>query len=210
MKNKKSGFTMIELLVVVAIVGVLSMAAQVRFNKSYNRNLVARASYVAFTLMKLCKHLTILENRDYIYCAYSVGGNPGSAAWQRSFVTGYKSISPFYPDAAVDPLVTFSSSVYEECKKPSLRMPLPDGAAVVVTGSDPNIPEGSGTINDPYRTIFKFYGTCPANNGRYYICPVGVFAQSGFASANKEIFHTVLPAGGNFSGAPVLLEYGYW
>ncbi|MBP8016962.1 prepilin-type N-terminal cleavage/methylation domain-containing protein [Candidatus Gracilibacteria bacterium] len=217
MKNKKSGFTMIELLVVIIIIGVIAGAAQVRFQGSYNRNLTARGGFIAYTLMKMAKHLSVIENRDYIYCAYSEGENhaqgpqPGSSLWRTSIVTLAKSKDPFTPEDNGDyesfSLASGSASYTEVI---TFKMPLPEGATIEAGPTNP--PRGSGTLSDPYRTIFKYYGTCNDNNGRYFVCSNALrISGTNFSDPKyKSNFFTVLADGGNFSGAPSLIEYGYW
>ena len=226
MKNKKKlrGFTLIELLTVVLIIGILTMASQMRARSSTELSAISRASSMAYTTMKLAKHLSILELRDYIFAASWEGGAPDNANWTASKVRVYCSELPFTPDGYTEFGTGWSASHTDDISgniyvktKPNLSFYLPAiGANNGATIEDKNSTTPftmNGSEAQPWRTIFKYYGPCSgidsSNLGRYYICThsrrVSGIALSSTYSKN---FHTVAVGGGNFSGAPYLVTIG--
>jgi len=216
MISQRDGYTLIELLVVVLIIGILVTAAQVNFVRSMDNNLIVRANDVAFTAMKLAKHLSIIENTDYIFAMYNADASgaaalPSSANWKYAQIIVYKSVTPFYPDGYTEfQNASFATavvpSVYVESK---FKYRLPEGSTVDAVDA-----YGDGTPANPWRTIFKYYGPCQGLDtsrlGKYNICThkrrygEGVTATS----ANASKFYCVMAAGGNFAGAPVMTKIG--
>lgn len=217
-KNKR-GFTLLELLTVVAIIGILMMASQTRLVSSLDESLLARASSMAYTTMKLAKHLSVIENKDYIFSASYRGGKPGEAGWTTSIVKIYCSQTPFSPDGYTE-FTGWSSYVTENFTgatyvkpKPRLDFLLPMSSATngaTIEGQDEE--QGNGTEANPWRTIFKYYGPCQgldsSNLGKYYVCTQARRKNISLSTAYSGAFHTVAVGGGNFAGSPYLVTEG--
>jgi len=202
MKFNKSGFTLIELMTVVVILGMLMTVFQTKIVKSMDANTILRGADMVYTCMKLSKHLSVLENRSYAFTAYNSPTTPDNASWEYSKIEVYKGIEPFY-------YADFSSSANYTIT--SFSFQLTKNATLDCTKGDADISvEGSGTQSDPWSTTFKYYGPV-SNNMRYHVCTHsrrmdGVSAVAG----NENLFMTAEVAGGNFSGAPLLNSKGHF